>query len=352
MTGKQPSSDRRSFGRGVLTVAGAGAIAGCTGNTGSTEEGESSEPRESDTDPAGNGSDTGESEAGGNSSEPEEGRDEQEQTPQWEKNTRNGIPLNGLGAYTDQMLEAGPVSAAKAGTINNALKGAETVEEERDALAQTLTPGNYTLLMSEYHRQRGEQGNTENQVVVNQNWSFTSDSEPILELYKVENGNLQSQPVIVDANHKYQRQTNKPGSGEPPYLAGLRNQENDVRFTSQAYQSIQNKIEEGIKEENVSEINVKQFRYNFLQDWSRVMFGVDDEPDVRPYDVETADIVFEAMYGDGDGGILADLSNKIYEEDYDTDTLVEVEFRNSEWNFHTPKNRDMGDPLVGEKERF
>lgn len=350
MTEKQPRSSRRSFAREVLTVAGAGAIAGCTGNSGSNEDGGISEPRESDTDPAGNGSDTGDSEsAEDNSSDPEE----QEQTPQWEKNTRNGIPLNGLGAYTDQMLEAGPVSAAKAETINSALEGAETVEEERDALVKEVEQANYEALFSEYHRIKGKRDNAENSVVLNRNWSFTSDSEPIFEFYIVEDGELQSQPIILDPDPEtYNRQVNRPGEKEPQYLAWLRNQDLYTSKTSQAYQSIQEQIEEGIEEENVTESQVKQFRHNFLQDWSRVMFGVDDEPDVRPYNVETADIVFEAMYGDGDGGILADLSNKFYDEDYDTDTLVEVEFRSSEWNFYTPKDRDMGDPLVGEKERF
>ena len=64
MNEKQPSSDRRSFARGVLTVAGAGAIASCAGDSGSTEDEGSSGPEESDTDPAGNGSNTGDSEPG------------------------------------------------------------------------------------------------------------------------------------------------------------------------------------------------------------------------------------------------------------------------------------------------
>jgi hypothetical protein len=251
------------------------------------------------------------------------------------------------------MLEAGPVSATTAETINNALEGAETVEEEREALVEELSEQNYESLFSEYHRIKGKRDNAENSVVLNRNWSFTSDSEPIFEFYIVEDGELQSQPIILDPDPAFNnRQVNRPGSGEPQYLAWLRSQDFDVYFTPQSYQVIQQKIEKGIEEENVSEEQVKKFRYNFLQDWSRVMFGVDDKPDVRPYNVETANVVFEAMYGDRDGVILADLSNKFYNEDYDTDTLVEVELRSSEWNFYTPANRTMGDPLVGEKERF
>ncbi|QUO46841.1 hypothetical protein [Halorubrum ruber] len=354
MSEKQPSSDRRSFARGVLTIAGAGAIAGCTGNTGSTEEEGNSGLEESDTNPAGNGSDTGDSEsAEDNSSDPEEGQEEEEQTPQWEKDTRNGIPLNGLGAYTDQMIEAGPVSATRAETINSVLEGAETVEEERDALVEELSKENYASIFSEYHRIKGKRDNAENSVVLNRNWSFTSDSESIFEFYKVENGELQSQPVILDPDPEtYNRQVNRPGSGEPEYLADLRDNTDWAQNVAQDYQSVQALIERGIENNDATEEEVRDYRADKLQDWSYVIFGADDEPNVRPHDIDTANTVFEAMYGDGNAQILAELSNEYHNQEYRPEKLVEVEFGGDSWNFHTPENREMGDPLIGEEERF
>jgi poly(3-hydroxybutyrate) depolymerase len=251
------------------------------------------------------------------------------------------------------MLETGPVSATKAETINNALEGAETVEEEREALVEELSEENYEMLFSEYHRIKGKRDNAENSVVLNRNWSFTSDSEPIFEFYIVEGGELQGQPIILDPDPEtYNRQVNRPGSKEPRYLADLRDNTDWAQHVPQDYESVQGGIEFGMEENDATEEEVKDYRARALKKWSHVMFGVGEEPDVRPRDVETAGAVFEAMYSEGDVEILADLSNEYHEEDYDSDTLVEVELGDNGWKFHTPENRETGDPLIGEEERF
>ena len=279
----------------------------------------------------------------------EQGSEEQTAEERVNNQIREGIPLEGLGAYEDAVLEADQPDAATIKQIDSILEGENTPEELRNGLDDIATTDNLHQVMRYFHQQHQNQEET---VVINRNWSFTSDSEPILELYTVKNGELQNQPTITDTRAGQVVQTNKPGQENPQYLADLRDSTDWAQNVSQDYQSIQQIIDRSLENNNPSEQDVREYRADKLQDWSRVMFGVDDEPKVRPHNVDTADTVFEAMYGDGDAEILAELSNEYDSEDYDADTLVEVEYTGSSWNFHTPDNREMGDPLEGEEGRF
>lgn len=341
MAEKQPNPSRRSFAKGVLTVAGAGSLTGCTGDSGSSENRESSDSQESDTPPADNSSDT-------NSSDQSD--DVSDQVSQREQNIRNGIPLDGLGAYTDAVLQAEQPEPATIQQIDQMLEENQKPGELAENLAQILTTENTHSTMQYFHQQHQNQENT---VVTNKNYGFTAHPGEIIEVYTVTNGNLQPQPILIDTYQGQTWETNKPGQQKPEYLAALRDDTNWTRRVPQDVQSLHGGIERGRERNgNITQKELNDYRARTLRKWSYIMFGVDDEPDVRPRDVETADAVFEAVYGEGDAEIIADLSNKYHEQDYDPDTFVEVELREDGWNFHTPENREMGDGLKGEEEKF
>jgi hypothetical protein len=242
------------------------------------------------------------------------------------------------------------VSATTAETINNALEGAETVEEERDALVEELSEENYESLFSEYHRVKGKRDNAENSVVLNRNWSFTSDSEPIFEFYIVEDDELQSQPIILDPDPEtYNRQVNRPGQEDPNYLSSLRDDGHAAAIIPQDYDALDERIQDG-REEGASDMKVRNFRETIQEKWSNGLFGISGGHNIIAHDSQSSNVVFDGMYHGGDTQAVIDLNNEYRDSDlFDADGVVSAEFTGKGWKFHELPDYEIGDKLPGEK---
>jgi hypothetical protein len=348
MAEEQKTSTRRRVLE-TIGAAGAVAVAGCTSTSSSPASGESED----------DGSETGGSEEQGKTGQDgqENSGDEennQDQASELEQNIREGIPLDGLGAYTDQMLEARETSDTAPPTekVNAILEG-ESVEEQRDALVEALTEENYEMLFSEYHRQKGANGDTENQVVLNRNWSFTSDFEPIFEFYLVENGELQSQPVILDPDPETNnRQVNRPGSGEPEYLADLRDSTDGAQSVPEDYDALQELISFYNEHEDNPEKMINDARATTFDKMSASIFGVDPEENFIFYDGESANLVANGKFEGSKEGIEAvvGLSNSLPEgEGYGEDIWTSAEYTERGWEFRTHPDWELGQKLPGEQ---
>jgi hypothetical protein len=323
----------------LLLTAGAAGLAGCSGGQGGSPSSETPNDTETST-PTDTPTETVTA-----TEEPAEATTEEPENREWEASVRNGVPLNGLGAYLDRVLEAGPVRETKASEIQQILEESNNLDEEIDAMTQVLTNEEVHSYMAEYHRQKQDK---ENQIVVNKNWSFTSQSEPILELYKITDGNLQSQPTILDHDPKYNsRNINKPNSEEPDYLAAVRNDEDDLWIIPQDYDAIEKRFS------NVDDKHVPKLREAFQEKWSNGLFGLNGEHNIIPHDPESSNIVFDGLYQDGDTQAVVELNNKYRDsEAFESDNLVSAEYTGEGWEFREHKGREIGDPLPGEDDFF
>jgi len=319
--------------RDFLTALGAGgvALAGCGGSTDDSGRSPSSTDSTSTPQPTPGGTDTA-SEAG---------------TPTAAERTnqqiREGIPLEGLGAYEDAVLEADQPDTATANQIDSILEGDNTAEDLRNGLDDIATTDNLHQVMRYFHQQ---QQNTDQTVVINRNWSFTSDSEPILELYTVQNGQLQSQPTIVDTSAPTP-QINQPGQNNPQYLADLRISDGWTILVPEDHEGLEQRIEDAKTYENASEEDIRELRENIYGKWSNAIPGLDDSDMVKPEDPESTISVFEAKYGDGDTRVLTDLENQYFESSqYDTDTMTTAHYNGEDWVFTERPDIEMGDSLA------
>jgi len=256
--------------RDFLTLLGAWAagLAGC-GSTNSSP----STPTET---LANNTTDQGTSEE----TQTEEGTetDDEPEISQREQSIQEGLPLEGLGAYENQMLEAGPVEESTAEEIENLLEGADSPEEEADALDDMLTTGNYGPVMAEFYRQKES---SENTVVVNANETNATDGN-ILEILPVQNAELQGQPNTSDTYNGKVVETNKPGETDPEYLAQLR-ETNAARMVPQDHDSFESGIEFMRSDDRYDEEDIETFRAGFMEQWSAGLFGVDDSHNIIPH---------------------------------------------------------------------
>jgi hypothetical protein len=269
------------------------------------------------------------------------------------------IAFDGLGRYEEKVRNAEPLEEASlevtTDDVHQMLEETDSVEEEAEQIAyfaEQVNDEDLHSILQEYHL---EKTSTENQVVINQNTHIGGRTGNVNEIYTVKNNQLQSQPILqTDLLVQTERgdTIHKPGQQQPQELKAQRNPENSVRFVPQDYNSIREQIVEGVENEGATNEQVQEFRNNYLQDWSEVMFGTDSEPNVIPHDIETADTVFEAMYGEGNAQLIAELSNQYESQEYSSETLVTVEYTENGWNFNTPEDRKMGDPLEGEENLF
>lgn len=267
------------------------------------------------------------------------------------------IAFDGLGRYEEKVRNAEPLEEASlevtTDDVHQMLEETETVEEEAEQIAyfaETVNHENLHTILQEYHI---EKTSTENQVVINQNTHIGGRIGNVNEIYTVKNNQLQSQPILQTdlLAHTQKGDTiHKPGQQTPQELKAQRNPENSARYVEQDYNSIQAGIERGIENNNATQEEIREYRERHLENWSKVMFGTDSEPNVIPHDIETADTVFEAMYGEGNAQLIAELSNQYESQEYSSETLVTVEYTENGWNFNTPEDRKMGDPLEGEGE--
>lgn len=304
--------------RSVLTVIGAAALAGCSSSTTETRPNSNTGPE--------------------NEEQSDAQRINQEDI---------SVPLGGLGKYEEKVAEAQPLEEAPTeitiGEVEQILEKTNNVQEEQKQLAQILTTDNKYSVLQAYHTRKQP---SENQVVVNQNWSFTTDSEPILEHYTIQNNELQSQPIITDTSHG-SITIHKPGDPNPEYLKDIRDDTDAAQLVPQDYDALMDRIEYG-KENGGTLEQVEEFRHTIMDQWSAGIFGVDSNPNVIPYDAESSNVVFDGIYHDGDTEAVVQLSNAYAESDLaDTDQVVSAEYTGDDWKFRVHEDYEMGERIPG-----
>lgn len=308
--------------RELLTTLGVG-VAGLTGCLSSSSQSESpaSEPT--------------------NETEPEEPV-EDETTPQKNTSSLEGqVPLDGLGAYQEK-LEQNPASEETLDWAENFLNGNTTPTQQAETLAEEITEDNYTTLLNAIHRKNPDNENT---VVVNQNWSFTSDSEPIHEIYTVENGQLQSAPIIVDLDPETTgRQIHQPGQTGPEYLKDLRDSTDWAQTIPQDWSALEERIAPGNQEEK------RNVREGYVQHWSAALFGTGPDDTIIPYDGESSNVVFDGLYHDGDTEVVVELNNAYRDSElFGSDQIVSAQYTEEGWEFQAHSEYEMGEKLPGEQ---
>ncbi len=330
-------TDRRHF-LTLLGAAGATGLAGCGGNSDSAEDSPtvSESPNNSTvterTPEQGTPEET--------PTEEDQVEDDEPEISQREQSIQEGLPLEGLGAYEDQMLEAGPVEESTAEEIENLLEGASSPEEEADRLSEMLTDENFGTRMAEFYRQKED---SEDTVVVNENYGFFQDSGPILEIYTVENGELQSGPILSHTSYG-ETSTQAPGDGEnPQYLHDMRESSDWAQVMPQDYRALTERIEPLTDKEK------RNVREDFVDYWSAGLFGLDETVNIIPHDGESSNVVFDGLYHDGDTQAVVELNNEYRDSElFDSDTVVSAEYTGDGWEFHERPEYEMGDKLPGE----
>ena len=318
--------------RQVLTLTGSLSLAGCLTGDGRTEPVETDVPETDTPTPEPTPADT-----------PTDTETPEETTPELserEQAIRQGIPLDGLGAYEDQMLEAGPVQETTAKEINEILEGSNTPQQEADKLSQKLTDENFGMWMAEYHRQKDDPANS---VVVNENYGFFQDSGPILEIYTVQAGELQSRPTLSHTSYN-KTSTHKPGDGpNPRYLRDMRDSTDWAQMLPQDFDAFSDRIE------SLSEEEKRVGREIIAKYWSAGLFGISQDENIIPHDRESSNVVFDGLYHDGDPETVVDLNNQYRDSElFNSDVVVSAEYTGGGgWKFHRQENYEMGDELPG-----
>lgn len=318
--------------RQVLALTGSLSLAGCLTGDGRTEPVETDVPETDTPTPEPTPADT-----------PTETETPEETTPELserEQAIRQGIPLDGLGAYEDQMLEAGPVQETTAKEIKNILESSDTVQQEADKLSQKLTDENIGIWMAEYHRQKDDPANS---VVVNENFGFFQDSGPILEIYTVEGGELHSRPTLSHTSYN-KTSTHKPGDGpNPRYLRDMRDSTDWAQTLPQDWEAYEENIEGGNEEQ------IRNVREGYVEFWSAGLFGIDEDEKIIPHDAESSNAVFDGLHGEGDTEAAVKLNNDYRDSElFNSDVVVSAEYTGGGgWKFHRQENYEMGDELPG-----
>ena len=332
--------------RKYLTLLGTGttALAGCTTNTENQENTDNTEINQTEPNKP-NQEPTNNTEASGNDTK-ETDDTEEEKEPEFE------IPLDGLGAYEEKVREARPRQKIF-DQIDRILEQSDNPDQLADLLSSNkITTGAvehnlYELASALYQKQKEKTSeNIDDTVVFNKNWSFTSDSEAIIETYTVKNGKLQSQPIIADPENGQVYMRHKPGDGrDPTYLQQIRTDDNWASMVPQDYDAVLDRIEYG-KERGGTEEEVRRFRTSVLENWSSGLFGMNSDPKIIPHDPKSSNIVFDGLYHDGDTNAVVELNQQYEDSDLpDSDEIISAEHTKDGWNFHELPDFEMGDEL-------
>lgn len=340
--------NRRRFlkAAGASSVA---ALAGCQGKdpdeTGSVNEtGNQPGSNESETETQNNSTDI-------ENEEPEEktGDEGETEEPDFE------IPLGGLGRYEEKVREASPRQATF-NQVDRMLEQSDNPDQLADLLSSNeisvgaVEHNLYELASALYQRQQEKPGeNIDDSVVFNVNFIFSSTGQPIVDTYSVEDGELQSNPIIANPESGRVDMRHKPGQEGPDYLKNVRKSDKASTQVPQDYdgeEKFRNIFEEWTEEE-------KRLRRESTQShWSYALFGTGKDFDIIPYDAESSNAVFDAMYNDGDTEALVKLNNKVASEFPDTDAVISAEYTGSGWKLREHPERKIGDQLPGEDDFF
>jgi len=341
--------NRRRFlkAAGASSVA---ALAGCQGEdpdeTGSVNDtGNQAGSNESETETQNNSTDI-------ENEEPEEktGDEGETEEPAFE------IPLGGLGRYEEKVREASPRQATF-NQVDRMLEQSDNPDQLADLLSSNkisvgaVEHNLYELASALYQRQQEKPGeNIDDSVVFNVNFLISSDFEHIIETYTLEDGELQSNPIIADPESGRVYKRHKPGQEGPDYLKHVRKSDKAASMVPQDYEG-----EEKIRNDVVDDWTEEEMRAEkegMQNHWSYALFGTGKDFDIIPYDAESSNAVFDAMYNDGDTEALVKLNNKVASEFPDTDAVISAEYTSSGWKLREHPERKIGDQLPGEDDFF
>ena len=273
-----------------------------------------------------------------------------EPKPEEEKNEEPEfeIPLDGLGAYEEKVREARPRQKTF-NQVDKMLEQSDNPDQLADLLSSNkITTGAvehnlYELASALYQKQEEKAGeNVEDSVVFNINWSFTSDSEAIIETYTVEDGELQSQPIIADPEHGQVYMRHKPDQENPEYLKRIRDDTDWAKMVPQDYDAFMK------REEFVDKDDERTVREYTFKNWSAGLFGINTDPKVIPHDGESSNVVFDGLYHDGDAEAVVELNNQYFESNlFGIGEVVSAEYTGDGWKFHKQPDYEWGDELPG-----
>jgi hypothetical protein len=322
--------------RRYLTLLGASTtfLAGCGGNT------SSSTPTETQSNPA---TDT---------PTPEEAveTDTESMEERINQNIEENIPLDGLGKYTEKILEAEAPNAATTQEIDQILEGEnQDPETLRNQLDDVITTDNIHQVMRYFHQNHNDKQNT---IIANKNWRFTGQSDPTIEIYTVQNGKLQPGPTLTDTYNNKVNKINKPNQNKPKPLADLRDPTDGSRRSSTDYQAMQELMDSIEQYEGLSEEDEREIRETTFSKMSCAVPGLDPEDNFIFYDGENANLVTDVLREGNKEAAQAytQLANKIPEaEGLGEEGYVSAEYTGSDWKLRHHPDWEPGDKLPGEQ---
>jgi len=181
-------------------------------------------------------------------------------------------------------------------------------------------------------------------LAVNVNYASTGDSEPILEVYPIEDGKLQTPPIL-----RKNGTTHKPGDKQPDTYKNLRNSEKAAATLPQDHDGLEKRIEVI----NPSEEEIREGRAGFQEKGDWALFGVDEgDADIVFYDAESSNMVFDATHNpekvDDPYSIIREFNIEAAEY-VGNGEITTAEYTEEGWEFEAaPQDWEFGDKLPGE----
>lgn len=263
------------------------------------------------------------------------------------------IAFDGLGRYEEKVRNAEPLEEASlevtTDDIHQMLEETDSAMEEATQIAyfaETVNPEDLHSILQEYHL---EKTSTENQVAVNQNTHIGGRIGNVNEIYTVKNGNLQSQPILqTDLLVKTEKgdTIHKPGQQTPQELKRQRDDSDFSISIPQDYDALQ----AGLEAYDQTKEEMREGRAGVFNRWSAGLFGIGESMNIVPYDGKTSNMVFDALYNNGDTEAIVELNQQFAASEYlGSDELVSARYDGSEWQFETHPDYALEEGLPGEQ---
>jgi hypothetical protein len=112
------------------------------------------------------------------------------------------------------------------------------------------------------------------------------------------------------------------------------------------YRIFNRALQAGIEYYDQTEEELREGRRNVFNKWSHALFGIEEYPNLIPYDGESSNIVFDGLYHGENTEAVVQLNQQYAESEYvDTDEVVSAEYSGDEWTFRTHKDHELGGRL-------
>ncbi|WP_133304633.1 hypothetical protein [Halonotius aquaticus] len=116
-------------------------------------------------------------------------------------------------------------------------------------------------------------------------------------------------------------------------------------MVAQDYDALTDRIRSG-REDGGTDEEVQDFRQLIMSKWSSALFGTGNEANLIPYGGESSNLVFDAMYNDGNTEALVELNQAYAESDFvGSDQVVSAQYTGNGWQFEAHPDYEMGEKL-------